>query len=200
VTPRPVEVQKPHQPSVPSKPSSPTTPSQPKALPLVFPVVLTNVVTPTNKPVKAKVVKVTKVANLKLNVVKLKREDAVVVSTYVALVPGLAMIIPLLIRFKPDVVDRALFNIREVFLFRRIVYIPWKARLGKVLPGGVTFVKPNEELAREIHEKYDIPMRSAEAIAIALEQNCRVFLSDKKAYDVAINLGLDAEYLPLEKT
>ena len=144
----------------------------------------------------AKVVKVVKVVKLNINVVKLKKEDAVVVSTYVALIPSLAMLTPLFIRFRPDVVDRAEFSLNEVLMFRRIVYIPDKCKIGKILPGGVTFVVPNEELARDIHERFDIPLRSAEAIAIAIEQNGRVFLSDRNAYDVALSLGLDAHYLP----
>jgi len=167
-------------------------------IPLIFPVVISNVVKSiTPKSVKVvKVVKVVRVGKLNINVVKLKKKDAVVISTYVALIPSLAMLIPPLLRFRPDVVDRAEFSLSEVFMFRRIVYIPVKCKIGRILPGGVTFVVPNEELARDIHERFDIPLRSAEAIAIAIEQNCRVFLSDRRAYEVALSLGLDAHYLP----
>ena len=111
-------------------------------------------------------------------------------STILA-IPSLFLLLPFL-RARPDVVDRGKFKPEEIMMFGRVVYFPIKCELGNVLPGGATLVVPDMELARDIHEHFDIPLRSAEAIAIALECGGRVFLSDRKAYEVAVKLGLDA--------
>jgi len=115
------------------------------------------------------------------------------VSTTIT-IPSMFLLLPFL-RIRPDVVDRGTFKPEEIMMFGRVVYIPIKCELGNILPGGATLVVPDMELAREIHEYYDIPLRSAEAIAIALKCGGRVFLSDGRAYEVAVKLGLNAVIL-----
>jgi hypothetical protein len=44
-----------------------------------------------------------------------------------------------------------------------------------------------------LHEIYDIPLNSAKAIVLGVKYGGKVFLSDKKAYDLAVKIGLDAE-------
>ena len=105
------------------------------------------------------------------------------------------LIPPLLLRRRPDISDKGVFTIEELEVLNSWVYVPEGCELGKILPGGITIVKLSDSekaLARELHEIYDIPLNSAKAIVLGVKYGGRVFLSDERAYRLAIRIGLEA--------
>ncbi|AEF96836.1 hypothetical protein [Methanotorris igneus] len=191
-TPTPTPTSTPTQPVKPTPPSKPTQTSTPETTPTP------EQTSPTRTfPVKTPEVKETvTVTGVKINAVKLDKKTSTAIATFFTITLPLSTFLLSLIVSRPNVVDRGLFRPEEIATFGRTVYVPIKCNMGKILPGNVSFVVPDSELARDIHEYYDIPLRSAEAIAIAIKCNGRVFLSDFKAYKVALRLGLDAVYIP----
>jgi hypothetical protein len=103
-------------------------------------------------------------------------------------------ILPLIILFRVDVIDNGEIDPAEMNMFRSTVYIPEDAKIGEVLPGGIVRVKADRELYTYLHERYNIPLSSAKAIAIALGKGglARVILQDERAYNLAIKMGLNA--------
>ena len=92
-------------------------------------------------------------------------------------------------------IDRAVFGPEEVTAFGRIVYAPVGCEVGKLLPGGIIFVSPDEEIARDLHEYFGIPLKSAEAITIAARYGGKLYLSNERACEVALALGFEVEYM-----
>ncbi|WP_064496816.1 hypothetical protein [Methanocaldococcus jannaschii] len=106
-----------------------------------------------------------------------------------------AMLIPPIFRRRSYIVDKGIFSIKDLELLSGTVYVPEGCKLGNILPGGITIIKLTDvekDLARDLHEIYDIPLNSAKAIILGVKYGGRVFLSDKKAYDVAVEIGLEA--------
>lgn len=105
------------------------------------------------------------------------------------------MLIPPIFRRRSYIVDKGIFSIKDLELLSGTVYVPEGCKLGNILPGGITIIKLTDvekDLARDLHEIYDIPLNSAKAIILGVKYGGRVFLSDKKAYDVAVEIGLEA--------
>jgi hypothetical protein len=124
-----------------------------------------------------------------------KREIIITVTVTTAPMLSLTIAIPLLFKRRPKMAGRRLLF--DKFLHKPI-YAPEGCKLGKLLPNEVTIVKLTEdekELARDLHEIYDIPLNSAKAIVLGVKYGGKVFLSDKKAYDLAVKIGLDAELI-----
>jgi len=109
-----------------------------------------------------------------------------------------AMLFPLfpLIARKRDVVDFGVFTPEEIAILDRTVYIPVGVELGRILPGGATAAIPNRKLARKLREQFDIPLNTADAIAIAIEQGARLFISDPRYLGVALSLDVEAYLRP----
>ena len=106
------------------------------------------------------------------------------------------LLLLLLAARKRDVVDFGVFTPEEIAILDRTVYIPAGVELGRVLPRGATAAVPNAKLARELHERFDIPLNIADAIAIALERGDRLFLSDQRSLKIALSLGIETYLRP----
>ncbi|WP_232217815.1 hypothetical protein [Methanocaldococcus sp. FS406-22] len=131
---------------------------------------------------------------------KIKKVVAATVATITTTSLTL-MLVPPIFRRRPDIADKGVFTIEELKMLNSTVYIPEGCKLGKILPGGITIIKltdAEKELARDLHEIYDIPLNSAKAIVLGVRYGGRVFLSNKKAWRLAIKIGLEA-YLFKEK-
>ena len=125
---------------------------------------------------------------------KIKKVAAATVATITTTSLTL-MLIPPIFRRRPDIADKGVFTIEELEILNSTVYIPEGCELGKILPGGITIITltdAEKELARDLHEIYDIPLNSAKAIILGVRYEGRVFLSNKKAHKVAIEIGLEA--------
>jgi hypothetical protein len=149
-------------------------------------------------PIKSNVVETINIFGLKVSRIKVDKTLGLAL-TPLMLLPSIALLVPIAVMRRSVVFDRAVFTPEEVATLTGYVYVPIRCKIGKVLPSGITFVQPDEDLARDIHEIYDVPIRSAEAIAIALQYGATVYLSDVKAVKVAISLGVEAIYAPLNR-
>ncbi|MEO2116851.1 MAG: hypothetical protein ABGW92_00385 [Methanocaldococcus sp.] len=119
--------------------------------------------------------------------------SAAITTTSTSLI--LMLLPPLFLRRHPDISDKGVFTIEELEMLNSWVYVPEGCKLGKILPSGITIVKLSDSekaLARELHEVYDIPLNSAKAIILGVKYGGRVFLSDERAYRLAIRIGLEA--------
>ena len=131
---------------------------------------------------------------------KIKKVAAATVATITTTSLTL-MLIPPIFRRRPDIADKGVFTIEELEILNSTVYIPEGCELGKILPGGITIITLTDaenELARDLHEIYDIPLNSAKTIILGVRYGGRVFLSNKKAWRLAVKIGLEA-YLFKEK-
>ncbi len=125
---------------------------------------------------------------------KIKKVTAATIATITTTSLTL-MLVPPIFRRRPDIVDKGIFTIEELRMLNSTVYVPEDCELGKILPGGIAIIKLNDiekEIARDLHEIYDIPLNSAKALILGVKYGGRVFLSDKKAYKVAVKIGLEA--------
>ncbi len=144
----------------------------------------------TKEKIKKKVSEITeKVRELNFQVVREKglaiRSGIAGAASFMAMLYH--FVLPPLLKPPTAVADSPLAALRAGG-FRRII-LPIRVA-GRTLPGGVVFSYADPELAREIHEIYDIPLSSAEAIAIAIVEKAHLTVSNEKAYYVAMKLGL----------
>ncbi|XRO76413.1 hypothetical protein ACO3VM_06400 [Methanocaldococcus sp. 10A] len=124
-----------------------------------------------------------------------KVKDIVIATTTTTTTTLTIMLIPPLLRRTADIADKGIFTIKELEELHSIVYVPEGCELGNLLPGGIVIVELNEvekDLARDLHEIYDIPLNSAKAIILGVRHGGRIFLSDAKAYKIALKIGLEA--------
>jgi len=167
----------PSRPPVISTPPVEVLPRTPSVVPLIYPVVQPNVMNTLN------------LMGIKINQIKADRYTIATILPLTILPTWL--IIPLALIRRAYVFDSAVFSLNEIALTEKI-YVPYGVPVGRELPAGIEFIDPNEELTREIHELYDIPLNSAKAIALSIEHHCPVYLSEIDAVKVALNLGLEA--------
>ncbi len=165
----------------PSKPISPppteVLPRKPSNVPLIYPVVRSNVIASLN------------IGGVTIN--QIRADKPTIATTMMIALTPLWLVLPLSMVRTRFVFDSADFTLEEATYFTRVL-VPRGVEIGRILPGDVVFEEPNFELARYIHEVYDIPLNSAKAIALALEHSCPVYLSDLKAWVVALKLGYEA--------
>jgi len=117
-----------------------------------------------------------------------------IVSSFGASFSFLILLLPPILfpSIRPDIVDDFNNSRKILSMLGRKVLLPPSGVAGRVtLPYG-EISTPNREIARELHERFDIPLNSAQAISLAIENNGRVFLSDRKAYRLALRIGLEA--------
>lgn len=176
ITPSPLPLTTP-PPTVTPIVSPPPLPKTPSEIPLVYPVIRENVISTFN------------IVGVTINQI---RAEKFTIATVIPLAfLSLWSIIPLATMRVRVVFDSAVFTPLEAFMFSRVV-VPMGVEIGKILPGDIEFDIPNMELARYLHEVYDIPLNSAKAIALALERNYPVYLSDRKSFEVALRFGVEA--------
>ncbi|CAB3289907.1 conserved protein of unknown function [Methanocaldococcus lauensis] len=124
---------------------------------------------------------------------KKKVKDAIIVTTTTASTL-MIIFIPPLFRRTPDIADNGIFTIEDLEKLHTTVYVPEGCELGNFLPGGIVIVELNEvekDLARDLHEIYNIPLNSAKAIVLGIKYGGRVFLSDVKSQEIALKIGLE---------
>lgn len=177
---------RPNQPVTPVQPITPIKPGKlprkQSKIPLVF-------------PVKSKVIEKTNIMGFNINRVKMNNV-VTLIMTVIPLIQSSVILMILPIMRKITVFDRADFTVDEIESITGFIYAPLRCDLGRVLPLNLSLVQPDKEMVRDIHEIYDIPLVSAEAIVIALQYEAPVYLSDMEFVDVAHSLGVEAYYKP----
>ncbi|WP_421078180.1 hypothetical protein Mjas_02295 [Methanothermococcus sp. Ax23] len=98
------------------------------------------------------------------------------------------------------IMDKDIIQNINLKMLNNGLYIPYNIGLRKIGGENITYVEPEYELFKEIHEVFDIPLNSAKAIAIGLQYGGGniIILHDKKAYELAKIIGLNAIYLKEE--
>jgi hypothetical protein len=121
-------------------------------------------------------------------------KDAEAISIPISLLSML--FIPFLyLNIHPDVLDGGELTPYLCRLLGRNVYIPYGVKLGKIIPLNITLISPNKYLVSEIFESFDIPLNSAKSLAVAIEYGGKIITSDKKTYEIAKKIGINAIYI-----
>lgn len=147
-----------------------------------------NITTSKNKKIKRENVP------LLISINEKKIKYAIIGVTTTIVTSLLTLLISLLFRKTVDIVDNGIFTIEDLEELYSTVYVPEGCKLGKILPGGITIVELNDiekDLAKNLHETYNIPLNSAKAIVLGIKYGGRVFLSDEKAQEIALKIGLE---------
>ncbi|ACX72283.1 conserved hypothetical protein [Methanocaldococcus vulcanius M7] len=130
----------------------------------------------------------------------IKKDKAKITAITVATITTTSitlMLIPPIFRRRSFIADKGVFSIDELEFLCGVVYVPEGCELGNILPGGLTIVQLSEsekEIARDLHEIYEIPLNSAKAIVIGVKYGGKLYLSNKKACEIAVKVGLEAYY------
>jgi len=119
--------------------------------------------------------------------------DAAVLSIPIFILNIVAIIL-LPLYLPPSIVDDTRALIHAYRSIRRI-YVPEGIRLKEPLPLNIHVVRPRDSLVSLISRSFKIPVNSAKALVIAIEHGGVLKTTNRKTYEIALKLGMDAEFV-----
>ena len=125
---------------------------------------------------------------------KVKSPRDVAVLSIPIFILNIVAIIPLPLYLPPSIVDDTRALIHAYRSIRRI-YVPEGIRLKEPLPLNIHVVRPRDSLVSLISRSFKIPVNSAKALVIAIEHGGVLKTTNRKTYEIALKLGMDAEFV-----
>ncbi|MBW9222380.1 hypothetical protein KKP97_04950 [Methanothermococcus sp. SCGC AD-155-C09] len=107
------------------------------------------------------------------------------------------IIIPLFPLYLPPNILDNIYSLLNTYGSIRRVYFPDGIRLEGPLPLNIFVVHPNDHLVSLISRSFNIPLNSAKALAMAIEHGGILKTTDKKTYEIALKIGINAEFIKI---